>query len=146
MSRTRIVSWLRVILPISALVILSTLFLFSSRPDRGDGLPYADMTAEELAQRAEIGEPSYAGVASDGTQIEVAAASASPSRGAGRGTISQVALTLRTVEGLVSDLVAAEGEMRGDQLRLIGDVGLTTSTGWQIHSQEFIADTVTGTL
>lgn len=146
MTRTRIVNWLRVILPLCALVILSTLFLFSSRPDTGGGLPYGDLTPEDLAQRAEIGQPSYAAVSIDGTEIEMTAESATPGRDGGRGSIARVSLSLRAVDGLVSDLNATGGEMEGDRIRLFGDVELTTSSGWQVTSQELIANTTEGTL
>ena len=37
--RSRIVAWLRVLLPLAALAILSTLFLLGRKPDPDDAIP-----------------------------------------------------------------------------------------------------------
>lgn len=140
MRRTRIVGWLRVILPLLALAILSTLFLFSSRPDSdGSALPYADVSPQELAGRPVITQPSYAGVASDGTEIEMTAASVNPDDDEGRSQIAQVQLILRAADGLVAELTAGEGEKQGQLIRLAQDVTMTTSTGWRLVADEFLA-------
>ena len=43
MNRTRTVRWLRVLLPLAALAMLSTLFLFSRGGDSESQIPYADV-------------------------------------------------------------------------------------------------------
>lgn len=139
MTRTRIVGWLRVVLPLSALAILSTIFLIGKKPEVDPTLPYADVTPEELAARPQVTAPSFAGVASDGTEVAMTAQSASPGQGDGLSTIEKVSLTLKGTDGLVADLVAAQGEMQGTRLRLAGDVRMTTSTGWSMSSAEFLA-------
>ena len=48
MGRTRIVRWLRVLLPLAALAILSTLFLFSRRPEEDSRIPYAQVDLEQI--------------------------------------------------------------------------------------------------
>ena len=52
MNRTRTVRWLRVLLPLLALAMLSTLFLFSRGSDGESQIPYADVDAEAMARRA----------------------------------------------------------------------------------------------
>lgn len=146
MGRTRIVALLRVILPLTALALLSMLFLFGARPEPGGGLPYSDVTPSDLARRPVVTSPSYAGVAADGTQIEMTAASANPQDVDGRSAATGVHLTLRGTDGLVSNLVATEGEMLGPEIRLQGDVRLVTSTGWTLGSEAFTAHTGDGTL
>ena len=46
MNRTRTVRWLRVLLPLLALAMLSTLFLFSRGSDGESQIPYADVDAD----------------------------------------------------------------------------------------------------
>lgn len=146
MARSRVVSLLRVILPLAALALLSTLFLFGNRPEVGGGLPYSDVTPEELARRPIVTAPTYAGVAEDGTQIEMTATSANPQDIDGRSAARDVHLILRGTDGLVSDVQALQGEMLGDNIHLRGDVRMVTSTGWTMVSDEFTADTREGTL
>lgn len=144
MSRSRVVGWLRVILPLSALVILSTLFLFSSKPEPGGSLPYSNVTPEELANRPVVTSPSFAGVADDGTQIEITAASANPTDSRGHSAITGVEMILRNTAGLVAQLNAADGEMQGEDVRLGGGVTMTTSNGWRMTSDEFRGQTTQG--
>lgn len=140
MTRTRIVGWLRVILPLTALVILSTLFLFGKTPEPGASLPYADVTPEELAARPQITAPSFAGVASDGTEIAVTASRGSPGQADGRSTVDDVRLTLTGTDGVVAHVDARQGELQGQQLRLAEDVRMDISTGWLLTSQELLAE------
>lgn len=146
MTRTRVVGWLRVILPLTALVILSTLFLFGKNPEPGGALPYSDVTGEELAARPQVTAPRFAGVASDGTQVSVTAETASPGQKDGRSSVQAVGLTLKNTDGMTADLTAGEGELTGNDLRLTQDVRMVTSTGWQLVSDEFQARLTEGTV
>ena len=46
---SRVVFWLKIILPLLALAILSTLFLFSRRIDTDQALPYAEVSGSTVA-------------------------------------------------------------------------------------------------
>ncbi len=145
MTRTRIVQLLRILLPLAALVLLSTLFLFSSdKSDDAGLLPYAEVTPENIDQRPVIVAPTYAGVAEDGTEINMTARSADPGTEVRPGTIDEVNLTLKDPEGLQADLVAGAGLMEKDQLHLSDGVRMTTSTGWTMTSKTFLAELVQG--
>lgn len=148
MARTRIVGWLRVILPLSALAILSTMFLFGKQPDPGGSLPYADVTPEELAARRQITAPRFAGVSNDGTEISVVAKTATLGNGAGAGTstVDDVTLTLSGTDGVVAHVDAAQGQMQGQQLRLDQQVRMNTSTGWALTSDALVAELDEGSL
>ena len=54
-SYSRFVALTKVILPIIALGILSTLFLFSRNIDPTQSIPYADVDVEGLAREQQIG-------------------------------------------------------------------------------------------
>ncbi|WP_312525451.1 LPS export ABC transporter periplasmic protein LptC [Paracoccus sp. (in: a-proteobacteria)] len=145
MSRTRIVHLLRILLPLAALVLLSTLFLFSG--DKGDDsslLPYAEVTPENIDQRPVIVAPTYAGVSRDGTEINMTATSADPGNETRPGTIETVNLTLSDPQGLRADLVAGAGVMDSTTIRLSDGVTMTTSTGWTMTSKAFLADVTEG--
>ena len=46
--RSRVVAWLRVLLPLAALAILSTLFLLPKSHDPDAAIPYADVDADRM--------------------------------------------------------------------------------------------------
>ena len=69
MSRTRIVRWLRVLLPLVALTMLSTMFLFSRGSDVESRIPYAEVDAQAAARDNRIVAPEYSGVTGDGAQL-----------------------------------------------------------------------------
>lgn len=146
MFHSRLVVFLRIVLPLAAIVLLSTLFLFGGNHEPGSSLPYGDYSPEKLKDRPAVGSPTYAGVASDGTEITMKAASANPGKDDGDTTINQLDLTLRHPDGLTTNVVADNGEMEGDLIHLRKDVKATTSTGWTAISQQFDANTVDGSL
>ena len=146
MTRTRIVQWLRVLLPLAALVTLSTLFLFSTKEERPGLLPYSEVTPENVSEQPRMVAPTYSGVAEDGTEIQLTADAVTGTSTSDAGAISNVALKLTDLAGVVSTLVAREGQMDGPMIRLNGDVVMTTSTGWKITSEDFVARTDQGTL
>ncbi|AGT10047.1 LPS ABC transporter substrate-binding protein LptC [Paracoccus aminophilus] len=147
MFRSRVVAFLRILLPLAALAVLSTLFLFSERRDVGSLLPYADVTPENINQRPAVTAPTYAGVATDGTRIEMTAATATPGATAeSLTTASKVDLTLKDLTGGIAHLVAGAGEMEGETIRLSDHAKLTTSTGWELTSDKFVAETQQGSL
>ncbi len=156
MSRTRIVQLLRVLLPLAALVLLSTLFLFSGNREEGESLlPYVEVTPEILATRPSVIAPTYAGVARDGTEISISADSANPATGSGGGglvgadgasTIDKVNLQLRDPAGVVTDLVAGSGEIAGGLVHLREGVKVSTSAGWAMTSKAFEAELASGRL
>jgi lipopolysaccharide export system protein LptC len=79
---SRLVALLKVLLPLTALAILSTLFLISNRINPDDALPYAEVDVEARLKEPRITAPTYAGTTSDGAALEVTAAEARPSRAA----------------------------------------------------------------
>ncbi len=75
---SRAVAWLKILLPLLALAILSTLFLVARTVTPAQDLPFADVDIEELASEQGIGKPNYAGVTGDGAAIALTAESAMP--------------------------------------------------------------------
>ncbi|MCQ0969025.1 hypothetical protein MLD63_01065 (plasmid) [Paracoccus sp. TK19116] len=140
MNRTRIVRWLRVILPLAALAILSTLFLLSRKPGSEPALPYTETEPGEVASGQRITAPEYAGVTDDGAAISLSAARAIP---AGDTTTDAqgLRLTWRARDGLSADLAAPEAAMGEGRVTLSGGVRMTTSSGWILTAPEFRADT-----
>ena len=72
------VAWLKTLLPIAALGLLSTIFLFSGKVDVTQSLPYAERNIAEIIREQRITQPYFTGIASNGTEIALSAAYASP--------------------------------------------------------------------
>lgn len=139
MDRTRIVRWLRVLLPLLALALLSSLFLLGREPGTQPSIPYAQVDAEQMAREPRMTQPEYSGVTKDGAAITLRAAQAVPSGGSNGdggggsgGTASVLRMTWRAPDGLAADLTAPEADMQAGAIALRGGVQMTTSSGWAL--------------
>lgn len=135
---TRLVSWLKILLPLAALGILSTLFLVSRTIDPSQTIPYADVDVDELARTQRIGAPSYSGMTQDGAAISFVAVSARPEGGPeGRVVALHPVTRLELPTGRVLELSAVEGYLdQQDRLAALdGGVVLETSDGWRLETQ-----------
>ena len=137
-----LVAWLKVILPLTALGILSTLFLVSRTIDPSDAIPYADVDVTELARAPRITAPNYAGVTSDGAALTVSAAEARPEGPTTQGaTAHTLRATLETPDGGRTDVLAETGTINTQtrQLILQGAVEVKSSTGYVITAEKLIS-------
>jgi len=135
---SRVVAWTKVILPLMALGLLSTLFLFSRTPDPERAIPFAEVDVEELAREQRLGNPRIAGTLPDGREVIFTADRAAPS------LTSPDRITATGVEARVdlspeSILLIGAGEavfdLRGESADLTGAVELTTSDGYRMVTE-----------
>ena len=75
---SQVVSYVKIVLPIIAIGILSTLFLLSRTPDPERAIPFANVDLEELAREQRLGSPRYAGTTNAGREVVVVAETAAP--------------------------------------------------------------------
>lgn len=140
-SRTRIVRWLRVLLPLTALAILSTMFLFSRQPTGEPEIPYATVDAEDMAREPRIIAPEYAGVTSDGARLSLTAEEASPDSDSSPAGARALRLDWLSSDGLTAEVTAPEAGVEGETISLFGGVELQTSTGWTLSAPRLDAAT-----
>ena len=76
-SYSAFVVWVKTLLPIVALGMLSTIFLFSGKVDVTLSLPYAKLNVAEIVREQRITKPYFSGVSDNGTEITLSAAYAS---------------------------------------------------------------------
>ena len=134
---SRFVAFTKVILPIIALGILSTLFLFSRNIDPTQSIPFADVDIEGLAREQRIGAPNYAGVTDDGAAISVTATTARPFEGNVKViSATDVTTIIEDSTGGRIDMTAASGMIDSEQqqVTLGGGVQILTSTGFTINT------------
>lgn len=134
-GHSRRVFWLKIALPILALAILSTLFLFARRIDFEGALPYAEVNIAELANDPRLDRPDYATVTAGGDSIRVAAATARPGKTASDPmTADDVVAVYDLTSGAQITLQARTGALDGvaERLDLTGDVTFVTSDGYRL--------------
>ncbi|WP_145104955.1 hypothetical protein [Cereibacter sediminicola] len=139
---SRLVAWLKIVLPLAALAVLSTLFLVARTINPDDAIPYAEVDVEGLVREPRITAPTWAGITSDGAALSVEAAEARPGQTAGEeGRAASLHARLETPDGAVASLVAATGSLDGEArlLRLGGGVELETSTGYHLTTEAMTA-------
>ena len=132
---SRLVAWLKILLPIAALAILSTLFLLSHSIDPMQAVPYADVDIEDLMREPRITAPNYAGVTGDGTAIQISAETARPDPAhPARVAASVLTAEIETPDGVATSISADHGGIDGDagQVTLQGSVLMTNSLGYRI--------------
>lgn len=140
---SRIVSWARIILPLMALAILSTLFMFSGRFDTDQPIPYSDVEVDDLARDPRISQPRFSGVARNGASVSIAAQSARPdSEDSSVLLADALSARIETESALNVDMISGGGIFRDSGRRTVlnGGALATTSTGYRIESEEFLTD------
>lgn len=75
---SRVVAWLKIVLPLVALAILSVLFLVARTIDPAQNLPFADVDIDEITRDQRVSRPNFSSVTADGAAITLSASSARP--------------------------------------------------------------------
>lgn len=138
---SRLIGWLKVVLPLMALGILSTLFLLSRVIDPETVIPFADKEIQDRLRDQQVTGPVYYAVTADGDEISFAAEKLTtlPST-----TGTNAALDVRVVMDLTSGtsivLTARDGllDIAADTADLRGDVLIETSGGYRVESDRLI--------
>jgi lipopolysaccharide export system protein LptC len=125
------------VLPISALGILSTLFLLSDPPDPDRALPYAEVDVAQLARELRLTQPRFAGVLPDGREITLVARAAAPDFEETNVIVTdQMEGRIALSEDAFVFLDAGEGriDVSGRIANLSGGVAAETTQGYRVVS------------
>lgn len=132
-THSRVINMLKLVLPLTALALLSTVFLFSRSADPEAQIPFADVELTEKTKGQQITAPRVSGVTERGDVMTLSAQSARPT-GNTMSELDTLRAQIDLVSGGVISFVAGEGEM--DSARhlatLRGGVLIETSTGYQV--------------
>jgi lipopolysaccharide export system protein LptC len=133
---SRLVGWLKIALPLVALAILSTLFLFSRSIDPSDAIPYAEVDVKERLREPRMTDASYSGVTADGSAINLRAAAAVPEANGNARAIG-LSATLNAPDGSNTTFAAGTGQMdnAAGTIALSGGVKVETSVGYRIQTE-----------
>jgi len=142
---SQLVGWAKIVLPLCALALLSTLFLFA----RGttDPSDFALGEVAEIAQEQRVSALRFSGVTLDGSVIVIAAKSARPdSNRDDTITIDDMRLRLDGADGTTIEVTAIQGEVdsASQEARLLGLARLETSNGYAMETNGLTAELETG--
>ena len=132
---------LKVLLPLMALALLSTLFLLSRSTDPMASIPFAEAEVNERIRDQQITGPFFSGSTEQGDQISFSAGKIGVADGNGRITANDVSAQIDLSSGarLVFFADLGEVDIANDTSVLSGKVLITTSTGYIINSERLVS-------
>jgi lipopolysaccharide export system protein LptC len=139
---SHIVTGLRLALPLTALALLSMLFLIPREIDPSRALPLAPVDAEDLARDPRITAPRFSTVTDDGTALTLTAATVRIAAGTGElATAEQVRADFEGADGRVSSFRAesAEVDRATGLMTLTGHVRLDSAGGYRVEAERITA-------
>lgn len=146
---SRLVSWLKVLLPLTALAILSTLFLLSRGVDTTGIIPYADVDVEGLTRDQRVTAPEFSGVTADGSAITIRAEQARPDPDRfSRLTADAINAHVDLAAGEVLEITARTGiiDTEARQMEVSGGTLLEYSAGYVVETEGLTAWFETGAM
>lgn len=138
---SRLVALLKVVLPLMALGLLSTLFLLSRSIDPETAIPFAKAEIEDRINARRITEPFFSGATAQGDTLSLSAATIGfDARGLTRAT--DVMAELVQIGGTRVTMNAAEAEVnpQTNAAKLSGGILINTASGFDITTHRIEAD------
>ena len=140
-----VVGWAKIILPLCALGLLSTLFLFARGQNEPVDIAFSEVQA--IAREQRLSAPRFSGVTDDGAILSVSARTATPDSSRPDAiTIDDIALKMDNRGGSSLEVTATTGEIdgRAQIARLTGLARLQTSSGFEMEANGLTASLKTG--
>lgn len=139
---SRLVAWMKIILPLAALGILSTLFLISRSIDPTKAVPISQIDLAQRAQDQGATNAAFAGITTGGDEIAFVAVTARPNHDDPRlieaeGINAEIVLQSGTRIDIISD--RANLHQNDYTAMLAGDVRMKTTTGYDIRTERLDA-------
>ncbi|MDZ7710184.1 MAG: hypothetical protein U5K36_09035 [Roseovarius sp.] len=134
---SQIVAGMKILLPLAALGLLSTLFLISNTVDPSNSVPIAPIDLEQRAQELGVTRPSFAGVSGRGDEIILRADTARPERDMPERLVAERItgeIGLAGGAGLRLRATTARLDQTTMTATLEGAVHVTTTTGYEIDT------------
>lgn len=132
-SYSRFVAACKVVLPLAAVGLLSTLFFFSGEIDPTQSIPYAELNVEEIAREQRISNPYFNSLTESGDAIAIvaAAARADPDNDS-RLLIDNLEARLDAKDGPSTTMRAQFGDIDtgAERATLTGGTTISTSDGY----------------
>lgn len=144
---SRRVAIAKIALPLIALGLLASLFIYSKTNAVREGLIFADSELRRMASEAQITNPRFSGVTTAGDAFSVSATIATPDAPKpGRIDLEDPSTSISFASGvdLASSAKTGSLDIKTNIARLSGDVLLETSTGYRVETDEIMLNFRTG--
>ena len=136
-----LVAWTKIVLPLAAIGILSTLFLFAGRPDPEDALIVSEFNVSDLTEQQRMGRPRFAGTLEGGQALRFTAEHAAAlADSADLFAAENVAVRLTLEPGLEALVDANDAlvDMVAQTAQLMGCVFVRRTDGLRLRTEEMM--------
>jgi lipopolysaccharide export system protein LptC len=135
---SRLIRGLKIILPLAALVLLSTVFLLSRGRDTANSIPYARIDLQERIKEGVVNRPHFSGATKNGDLITFVAETAKPdpddnARAVANNLAARIDLVSGTRITFAADTALLDSEL--GNAHLTGGVIVSSSTGYNIKTE-----------
>lgn len=134
---SRLVAFLKVILPLTALGLLSTLFLLSRNVDPTATLPFEQTEVTERLRDGSVTSPHYSGMTKGGDKVTIIASTAKPGNQGEFAQARDINALIEMTNGTDVTLESLTGSFDPDSdfARFTGDVQIETTTGYTLNTE-----------
>ncbi len=134
---SRTIAVFKVVLPLTALAILATLFLLSRSEEHDATIPFADADVATRLKDQQITRPFFSGITPKGEEIMVTADVARPGGQGAQAGADQLDGILKMSGGQTIKMSSDSGRLDpgGDRATFQGNVEITTSTGLVVTTE-----------
>ena len=139
---SRFVAWLKILLPLVALAILSSVVFFARESEDQRTIPFITQEGGPDTPDERVTHPEFVGVTGDGSAITMRATRVRPIDGnTSLLRAEEISGTLESMEGRIIDATAPEGKIDfdNDVADLFGEVVVDTSDGYHVVTQDLRA-------
>ncbi len=132
---SRMISRLKVVLPLIALATLSTLFLVAETLDPEAAIPFAEVDIDQILEDQGITQPSFGGVTTDNAKVALSAETVRPEGELFAGRALE--LTIDLPNGGSLSVVSPDGlvDMVRQEAQLSGGVRIESSAGYDLVTE-----------
>ena len=144
---SQFVSWAKVVLPLSAIVLLSTLFLIARNVGDTSQIPYADI--EEIARQPRLSAPKMVGMSETGGTYTIEADVARQDPDTDNGLIAEaIVVNMTTIDGIQTTVSAGIGKLDSNVKVVMLDnlARVTTSDGYLMETRGLVTSLTDGSL
>lgn len=140
--RSRMVALLKVLLPLAALAILSTLFLLSRSVDPTATIPFAERDMAERLSGQQITAPFYSGSTTKGDEVIVSASVARPGGNGEPAQATDLRARINMIDGTRLTMESDTGSIGSDTdiATFSGNVRVTSSAGYVVTTDHLNTD------
>lgn len=140
------VGWAKILLPLSGLALLSTLFLLARGPNDGTDISLERVVA--LAREQQVSAPEFSGLTDTGAVVVITARSARPTQDRpDTADVDDIRMRMNNPDGSTVDATGVVGEIdgRARTAYFSGLVRVQTSTGYTMETGGLTVTLDTGT-